>query len=196
MNPLAPRAKPKTGLLVTAPSLPFIDLNAQRQRIGARMMDRGHHSAVIIGPAVRVARGDAARGLLRRGARAHLFVGHRRAPALSDGQGRRPGRCRALPGLHLRGDRRGDRAARRDAGFCRCAARHVQHGPGQPEIRHRHRPPAQAEPGRRHRRRPVRPARRLRHHRTALRQGRPVAAVRRRAGLWRHLQGPQGRHDR
>ncbi len=95
MNPLAPRAKPKTGLLVTAPSLPFIDLNAQRQRIGARMDEAIlkviHSGQFIMGPAVF----EAEKQLAAFCGAAHALTcssgTDARAPALSDGQGRRPG---------------------------------------------------------------------------------------------------------
>ena len=111
--------------------IPFIDLGAQRRRLGASVDDAimrvVNHGGYIMGPEVFALEADLA-----------AFCGAKHVISCANGTDAlalvlmakdvRPGRCDPVPELHLRRHRRGRRLARRDAGLRRCARRHLQHG--------------------------------------------------------------------
>ena len=128
--------------------IPFIDLKAQRHHLGGaidaavtRVLD---HGQFILGPEVRELESQLA-----------AFCGARHALTCSSGTDalmlvllalrHRAGRRGVLPVLHLLRHRRGGGAARRHAGVRRRRCRHLQHEPGGPRARHRHRQAAGPE---------------------------------------------------
>ena len=177
--------------------IPFIDVAAQRRRLGAKIDDAIarvlDHCQFIMGPEVRALEADLS-----------AFCGARHAITCSSGtdalaarphgQGGRPRRRGDLPGLHLHRDRRGGGAGRRDAGFCRCRGGELQSRSGQLPARHRHRAQVRIGPEGDHSGRHVRATRRPPRHRGHRRGRRSVRARRCRPELRRVLPEPEHRH--
>ena len=144
----------------------FIDLGAQRERLGDRLkaaIDRVVEGGkYILGPEVAEFE-KPARRLCRRQACRRLRQRHRRAAAAALCGRHRAGRRGVRAELHLRRDRRSGGAGQGRAGVRRCRSRHLQYRHRQPRSGDRHgqaRRTAAAEGD--HPRRPVRARRRLR----------------------------------
>ena len=123
-----------------ADPIAFIDLQAQRRRLGAPL-EAAIKAAVeggqwILGPQVAQFEKDIA-AMGGRQACHRLRQRHRCAAPDPARLGHRSGRCGVRAGLHLRRHGRSGGAGRRLAGVRGCAARHLQHGSGQPGGRHR-----------------------------------------------------------
>ena len=179
--------------------IPFIDVAAQRRRLGTRDRrgDRARAGPLPVhhGPGGRGVR-DASSPPSAAPPRDRLRQRHRCAGAGADGQGHRPRRCGVLSGLHLLRDRGGRGAGRRDAGVRRRRAT-----PSTSIAASLKRAIATAK------RQGLKPKAVIPvdlfglpadHDAIAAvaQGGRPVRARRRRAGFGAHLQGPQARHAR
>ena len=111
--------------------IPFIDVAAQRRRLG-KAIDDAIARVLESLPVPYRARGAGLRGrareILRRAVTpCQLLQRHRRLVMASDGEGYRPRRCGVLSDLHLLRDRGSGGAGRRDPGFRRCRCRDLQH---------------------------------------------------------------------
>ena len=179
--------------------IPFIDVAAQRRRLGraiddavARVLD---HCQFILGPEVRAVEADLA-----------AFCGARHAITCASGtdalllplmaKGHRPRRRGHLPVLHVLRHRRGRGARRRDAGLRRrrggqLQSRSEERGAGDRDRAQARPQPEGADPGR-----SVRTARRPRGARRDRARRKPVRARRCRAGVRRDLPQPPHRHAR
>ena len=183
------------NLRTDLPPIPFIDVAAQRRRLGQRSRCGGRPRSESL-PVHSRAGGARLRGrarrLLRRQACGHLRQRHRRAGAGAAGEGHRAGRCGDLSVIHVLRDRGSGGAGRRHAGVRRCRRGHLQYRCERNCRRRRSRqkrgPHAEGgDSGR-----SVRPAGRPRRGRRRRQGGRPVHARRCRARLRRQLSTTAG----